>query len=123
VPTAGSAEEIAETYLDARRRGDVAEAWACFAGETGRKRVYRDHRPGIRALSWAEFQRDFSMRWADPVLAPATVWERVDARDEDGLRVLVYRQGTDDRPDRGLVEIAACPVGAGWLIAWVGQPR
>ncbi len=123
VSPAGSAEEIAERLLDARRRGDAEDAWSCFAGETETKRVYRDHRRGMRGLTWAEFTRDFSMEWAAPALAPAEVWTQVDARTEGGLSVLVYRQGSDDRPDRGLVEIAACPVGTGWLVAWVAAPR
>jgi len=123
IAPAGSAEEIAERLFDARRRGDVKDAWACFAGRTEVKRIYLHHQGRRRGLTWEEFQRDFSMRWAAPALAPAEVWSQVDSREERGVRILVFRQGTEEDPDRGTVEIATCPVGTGWLVAWVTAPR
>ena len=125
VPVAASAEEIAERFLEARRRGKTAEVWNCLTGATDRKRVYRGLRRVGDLRTWDEFRDDFDLEWKNPPLAPADVWEKVGERtDAKGrLRILIYRQGTDDEPDRGRIEIATCPSGSGWLIAWVDRAR
>jgi hypothetical protein len=125
VPVAASSEDIAERFLEARRRGDSSEMWNCLVGATDRKRVYRGLRRPGDLRTWEEFEGDLDLGWQNPPLAPADVWEMVGERTatSGGMRILLYRQGTDSEPERGLVEIATCPSGSGWLIAWVGKAR
>ena len=123
VEPARSAEAIAERFLEARRRGDAEEMWCCLVGRPDRKRVYRGVQAAGHTLRWDEFVRDVDLGWRNPALAPAETWKKVDGRREDGLTVLVFRQGTEEEPDRGLLEVAARPTGCGWLVAWVDVAR
>lgn len=116
-------EEIAERFLEARRRGDEGEVWSCFIGVPDRKQIYRSAADPHEHRTWEEFVHDFEFGWANAPLAPADVWQKVGERDEGGLRVLTYTQGTEDDPIRGRIDIATLAVGRGWLIAWVGRTR
>jgi hypothetical protein len=97
--------------------------WTCLAGAADRKRVYRGLRSAGETLVWHEFVRDVELGWANPALAPAEVWEPAGSREENGLRILVFRQGTEEEPDRGRIEVATRAGGNGWIVAWVDVAR
>ncbi len=118
---ASSPEEIATRFLEARRDGRVRVTWDCFAGTPDAKRIYVGSDVKRSYRTFAQFEVDFDFGWENPPLAPADAWELTESWEDDRIVVMVYRQGTTERPDRGSIQIRARPVGGGWMIEAVGS--